>query len=142
MVTPKRRVLWCAIALFMAASRTAALAPPDRPYNILMVIPMTYHSHRSVFLPLADALAYRGHNVSHMYTLYSVLLISQSIIEDIGISLTPLLHLYNKQLFVHIQARISHAVQRTLVQFTSIVHYKFNLVQYFLKCSIYCKHCN
>ena len=42
---------------------TSALPPPDRPYKIMMLLPVSSKSHRNVFMPLANALADRGHEV-------------------------------------------------------------------------------
>ncbi|XP_068250479.1 UDP-glucosyltransferase 2-like [Palaemon carinicauda] len=39
------------------------LAPPERPYKILMLLPVSTDSHRTVFLSLAKGLADRGHKV-------------------------------------------------------------------------------
>ncbi|KAK7069026.1 hypothetical protein SK128_007339 [Halocaridina rubra] len=40
-----------------------SLEPPERSYKILILIPSSPHSHRNVFIPLAEALADRGHQV-------------------------------------------------------------------------------
>ncbi|XP_018027156.1 UDP-glycosyltransferase UGT5 [Hyalella azteca] len=42
----------------------AALPPPERSYNILMLLPVSSKSHRNVFMPLAKALTQRGHKVT------------------------------------------------------------------------------
>ncbi|XP_018018965.1 UDP-glycosyltransferase UGT5 isoform X2 [Hyalella azteca] len=42
----------------------AALPPPERPYKILMLLPVSSRSHRNVFMPLATALTERGHQVT------------------------------------------------------------------------------
>jgi hypothetical protein len=44
----------------------AALSPPERSYNILMLLPVSSKSHRNVFMPLATALTQRGHRVNSM----------------------------------------------------------------------------
>ena len=43
---------------------TAFLPPPERSYNILMMLPACSVSHRNVFMPLAHELVQRGHKVS------------------------------------------------------------------------------
>ncbi|XP_076048216.1 UDP-glycosyltransferase UGT5-like [Oratosquilla oratoria] len=40
------------------------LPPPDKSYKILMLLPLSSRSHENVFLPLAKALADRGHEVT------------------------------------------------------------------------------
>ncbi|XP_076049303.1 uncharacterized protein LOC143029976 [Oratosquilla oratoria] len=40
------------------------LPPPDKPYKILMLLPLSSRSHENVFVPLAEALAERGHEVT------------------------------------------------------------------------------
>ncbi|XP_071524054.1 UDP-glycosyltransferase UGT5-like [Panulirus ornatus] len=40
-----------------------SLPPPQKSYKILMLLPMSSKSHRDLFLPLAEALADRGHKV-------------------------------------------------------------------------------
>ncbi|KAA0184510.1 hypothetical protein HAZT_HAZT005992 [Hyalella azteca] len=42
----------------------AALPPPERSYNILMLLPVSSKSHRNVFMPLAKALTQRGHKIT------------------------------------------------------------------------------
>ena len=42
------------------------LPPPERPYKILMLLPTTATSHRNVFMPLANALSDRGHEVGNV----------------------------------------------------------------------------
>ncbi|XP_066987462.1 UDP-glycosyltransferase UGT5-like [Macrobrachium rosenbergii] len=50
--------------LLLALGWTAGeLPPPERSYKILMVLPVSSISHRNVFLPLAKALAERGHKI-------------------------------------------------------------------------------
>ena len=43
-----------------------ALLPPERSYKILMLVPSASTSHRNVFMPLADALSDRGHEVNRL----------------------------------------------------------------------------
>ncbi|XP_063593604.1 UDP-glycosyltransferase UGT5-like [Penaeus indicus] len=57
----KRAVLALALALMGVA--WAELAPPERSYKILMLLPISSKSHRNVFLPVAEGLADRGHKV-------------------------------------------------------------------------------
>ncbi|XP_037792841.1 uncharacterized protein LOC119588212 [Penaeus monodon] len=57
----KKAVLALALALMGVA--WAELAPPERSYNILMLLPVSSKSHRNVFLPVAEALADRGHKI-------------------------------------------------------------------------------
>lgn len=52
-----------ALALALMGVAWAELAPPERSYNILMLLPVSSKSHRNVFLPVAEALADRGHKV-------------------------------------------------------------------------------
>ena len=42
---------------------SAVLPPPDRPLNVLMLLPISSKSHLFMFLPAAKALADRGHKV-------------------------------------------------------------------------------
>ncbi|XP_069945347.1 UDP-glycosyltransferase UGT5 isoform X2 [Cherax quadricarinatus] len=51
--------------LFVALTGGAAgeLAAPERLYKILMLLPVSSKSHRNVFMPLAEALADRGHKI-------------------------------------------------------------------------------
>ncbi|KAK8724695.1 hypothetical protein OTU49_011227 [Cherax quadricarinatus] len=39
------------------------LSPPERSYKILMLLPVSSKSHKNVFMPLAEALADRGHKI-------------------------------------------------------------------------------
>ncbi|XP_069165918.1 UDP-glycosyltransferase UGT5-like [Procambarus clarkii] len=47
----------------VAGVAAGELAAPERSYKILMLLPVTTKSHRNVFMPLAEALADRGHEV-------------------------------------------------------------------------------
>ncbi|KAK8724709.1 hypothetical protein OTU49_011231, partial [Cherax quadricarinatus] len=40
------------------------LAPPEKQYKIMMLLPVSSQSHKNVFIPLARALADRGHQVT------------------------------------------------------------------------------
>ncbi|KAK3860902.1 hypothetical protein Pcinc_033082 [Petrolisthes cinctipes] len=42
------------------------LPPPDASYKILMLLPISSKSHRNVFIPVAEALAERGHKIVMM----------------------------------------------------------------------------
>ncbi|CAL4087134.1 unnamed protein product, partial [Meganyctiphanes norvegica] len=52
------------LAVMVTVRTGADLQPPERPYNILMLVPLPSKSHRNVFLPLANALADRGHKIT------------------------------------------------------------------------------
>lgn len=45
------------------------LHPPRERYKILFLMPITYHSHRAAILPIAEALAERGHEVEMVTSL-------------------------------------------------------------------------
>ncbi|XP_064113060.1 UDP-glycosyltransferase UGT5-like isoform X2 [Macrobrachium nipponense] len=72
-ITSKRRQPFTALQLQKMRSllflllvlrwTSGELPPPERSYKILMVLPVSSHSHRNVFLPLAKALAERGHKI-------------------------------------------------------------------------------
>ncbi|XP_066941903.1 UDP-glycosyltransferase UGT5-like [Macrobrachium rosenbergii] len=62
---------WCPTLADVAWDRMGGLLPPERSYKILMLLPMGSKSHRNVFMPLAEALADRGHKVD-MLTSYDV----------------------------------------------------------------------
>jgi len=47
-----------------AGSLTHGLPPPEKPANILMLLPFSSKSHRNVFMPLATALTQRGHKIT------------------------------------------------------------------------------
>ncbi|XP_076065925.1 UDP-glycosyltransferase UGT5-like [Oratosquilla oratoria] len=40
------------------------LPPPDGSYKVLMLLPLSTKSHRSIFMPIAEELADRGHEVT------------------------------------------------------------------------------
>ncbi|XP_069190581.1 UDP-glycosyltransferase UGT5 isoform X2 [Procambarus clarkii] len=54
--------LWVLMAA-VAGVAAGELAPPERAYKILMLLPVSSRSHRNVFMPLAEALADRGHEI-------------------------------------------------------------------------------
>ncbi|XP_053653649.2 UDP-glycosyltransferase UGT5 [Cherax quadricarinatus] len=47
----------------VVGSTTGELSPPERVYKILMLLPASSRSHRNIFMPLAEALADRGHKI-------------------------------------------------------------------------------
>ena len=49
------------VALWSPAA--ADLPPPERSYNVLMLLPSGSLSHLFLYLPMAEELAKRGHNV-------------------------------------------------------------------------------
>ncbi|XP_064113058.1 UDP-glycosyltransferase UGT5-like [Macrobrachium nipponense] len=51
------------LLLAFLGSSQGDLAPPERSYKILMLLPASSKSHRNVFMPLAEALADRGHQI-------------------------------------------------------------------------------
>ncbi|XP_045130167.1 UDP-glycosyltransferase UGT5-like isoform X2 [Portunus trituberculatus] len=53
----------CVVAAALVWSAAGLLAPPQKNYSILMLIPYWGKSHRNVFMPLSEALADRGHKV-------------------------------------------------------------------------------
>ncbi|XP_027223444.2 UDP-glycosyltransferase UGT5 [Penaeus vannamei] len=57
------KVAVLALALALMGVAWAELAPPERSYKILMLLPISSKSHRNVFLPVAEALADRGHKI-------------------------------------------------------------------------------
>ncbi|XP_045595169.1 UDP-glycosyltransferase UGT5 isoform X2 [Procambarus clarkii] len=56
--------LWCVLLVGVAGGAAGELGPPERSYNILMLLPVSSKSHRNVFVPLAEVLAHRGHQVT------------------------------------------------------------------------------
>ncbi|CAL4065552.1 unnamed protein product, partial [Meganyctiphanes norvegica] len=52
------------LVVMVTVKTDADVPPPERPYNILMLVPLPSKSHRNVFLPLANALADRGHKIT------------------------------------------------------------------------------
>ncbi|KAF2360184.1 UDP-glucuronosyl/UDP-glucosyltransferase [Trinorchestia longiramus] len=59
-----RAALCVCVAALVVMVAEAALPPPERPYNILMLLPVSSKSHRNVFVPLVTALTERGHKVT------------------------------------------------------------------------------
>ncbi|XP_045599230.1 UDP-glycosyltransferase UGT5 [Procambarus clarkii] len=53
----------CVLVAAMAGVAAGELAPPERTYKILMLLPVSTKSHRNVFMPIAEALADRGHEI-------------------------------------------------------------------------------
>ncbi|XP_042858863.1 uncharacterized protein LOC122244975 [Penaeus japonicus] len=66
MTPPAGVTLWvwaaCAGTVLLSAA-VADLPPPERHYDILILLPMSSTSHRNIFMPVAEALAERGHKV-------------------------------------------------------------------------------
>nr|XP_027216417.1 UDP-glucuronosyltransferase 2B10-like [Penaeus vannamei] len=54
---------WAVLTLALMGVAWAELAPPERSYKILMLLPVSSKSHRNVFLPVAEGLADRGHKI-------------------------------------------------------------------------------
>ncbi|XP_042887613.1 UDP-glycosyltransferase UGT5-like [Penaeus japonicus] len=52
-----------AFVLVLVGVACAELAPPERSYKILMLLPVSSKSHRNVFMPVAEGLADRGHKI-------------------------------------------------------------------------------
>ncbi|XP_069959609.1 UDP-glycosyltransferase UGT5-like isoform X1 [Cherax quadricarinatus] len=48
----------------LAAVVAGDLDPPEKHYKILVLLPVSSQSHKNVFIPLAEALADRGHQVT------------------------------------------------------------------------------
>ncbi|XP_064112827.1 UDP-glycosyltransferase UGT5-like isoform X2 [Macrobrachium nipponense] len=67
------KMKWLSVLLLLISTWTggADLLPPERSYKILMLLPIGSKSHRNVFIPLAEALADRGHKVD-MLTSYDI----------------------------------------------------------------------
>nr|XP_053653618.1 UDP-glycosyltransferase UGT5-like isoform X3 [Cherax quadricarinatus] len=53
----------CVLVVMLVGSIMGKLSPPERSYKILMLLPVSSRSHRNVFMPLAEALADRGHKI-------------------------------------------------------------------------------
>lgn len=49
--------------LALAGAALGKLAPLERPYKILMLLPVGSKSHKGFFTSVADALGERGHKV-------------------------------------------------------------------------------
>ncbi|KAK7086310.1 hypothetical protein SK128_005001 [Halocaridina rubra] len=55
---------WLCLLLFMVFGFClGVLPPPERSYNILMLLPASSKSHRNVFMPLVEGLVERGHKI-------------------------------------------------------------------------------
>uniref|UniRef100_A0A2P2I7E1 UDP-glucuronosyltransferase n=2 Tax=Hirondellea gigas TaxID=1518452 RepID=A0A2P2I7E1_9CRUS len=52
------------VFLHSTTPTTGEIPPSEASYNILMLLPISSRSHRNVFMPLATALAARGHKVT------------------------------------------------------------------------------
>ncbi|XP_064112835.1 UDP-glycosyltransferase UGT5-like isoform X2 [Macrobrachium nipponense] len=67
------KMKWPSVLFWLMLTGTggAKLLPPERSYKILMLLPIGSRSHRNVFMPLAEALADRGHKVD-MLTSYDI----------------------------------------------------------------------
>ncbi|XP_053649663.1 UDP-glycosyltransferase UGT5 isoform X3 [Cherax quadricarinatus] len=55
-------MIYCAVVAAVVGSAAGKLSP-ERSYKILMLLPVGSRSHRNVFMPLAEALAERGHKI-------------------------------------------------------------------------------
>ncbi|XP_069190590.1 UDP-glycosyltransferase UGT5 [Procambarus clarkii] len=53
----------CVLVAAVAGVAAGELAPPERAYKILMLLPVSTKSHRNLFMSLAEALTDRGHEV-------------------------------------------------------------------------------
>ncbi|XP_042233281.1 UDP-glycosyltransferase UGT5-like [Homarus americanus] len=53
----------CVLVAALTQGALGVLSPPERSYKILMLLPVSSKSHRNVFMPIAEALADRGHKV-------------------------------------------------------------------------------
>ncbi|XP_042858862.1 UDP-glycosyltransferase UGT5-like [Penaeus japonicus] len=63
-MTPVTLWVWAACAgTVLLGAAVADLPPPERHYDILILLPMSSTSHRNIFMPVAEALAERGHKV-------------------------------------------------------------------------------
>ena len=54
----------CVAVAVLAGYAMGDLPPPQESYKILMLLPVSSASHKNVFVPLAEGLAERGHEVS------------------------------------------------------------------------------
>nr|XP_045609683.1 UDP-glucosyltransferase 2-like [Procambarus clarkii] len=53
----------CVLVAVLVVGANGDLAPPERSYKILMLLPVSANSHRTLFMSLAEALADRGHKI-------------------------------------------------------------------------------
>lgn len=51
------------MAAALAGDAARDLLPPERSYNILILVPVSARSHKNVFVAVAEALVERGHQV-------------------------------------------------------------------------------
>ncbi|KAG7171973.1 putative UDP-glucuronosyltransferase 1-8-like 2 [Homarus americanus] len=65
-----RPILLLVVVVMLLGGAVSELPPPERSYNILMVLMVASPSHRNVFVSLAEGLADRGHKV-HMLSCLS-----------------------------------------------------------------------
>ncbi|XP_069163517.1 UDP-glycosyltransferase UGT5-like [Procambarus clarkii] len=63
------QVMMMVVVMVMAGGVLATLKPPERSYKILMLLMASSPSHRNVFVPIAEALADRGHQVEILSSL-------------------------------------------------------------------------
>lgn len=56
-------VLRVLVAVALMGGVAGKLLPPQGSYKVLMLLPVSARSHRSVFVAVAEALAERGHQV-------------------------------------------------------------------------------
>ena len=57
------KLLLAVLSVELWSSAAADLPPPERSYNILMLLPCGTLSHLFLYLPMAQELAKRGHKV-------------------------------------------------------------------------------
>ncbi|KAK8721970.1 hypothetical protein OTU49_012402 [Cherax quadricarinatus] len=60
-------VTLCLLVAAVAGGAEGVLAPPERQYKILLLLPMSFRSHRTIFMSLAEALAERGHKMAYPF---------------------------------------------------------------------------
>lgn len=53
----------CVLVVVLGRGSLGELPPPEASYKILMLLPVSSKSHRNVFMPVAEALAKRGHKI-------------------------------------------------------------------------------
>ncbi|XP_076063030.1 UDP-glucosyltransferase 2-like isoform X2 [Oratosquilla oratoria] len=66
------RLCMLVVLASVVLSALGDLPPPERSYKILMLLPVASKSHRNVFLPIANALADRGHEITMLSNLTPV----------------------------------------------------------------------
>nr|XP_045622222.1 UDP-glucosyltransferase 2-like [Procambarus clarkii] len=57
----------CVLVAVLVVGTNGDLASPERSYKILMLLPVSTNSHRTLFMCLAEALADRGHKISAQF---------------------------------------------------------------------------